>query len=142
RLPSASRAAALDAFREGSAQVLVSVKSLVEGIDVPEADLGVSVASTSSVRQRVQALGRVMRRGTSATEEKHSVMHLIYVRDTVDELIYGKADWSDLTGSDRNRYWLWPVEGEPQAADGPPISPRPTEDQVWDSLGQQLPATL
>lgn len=142
RLPSRSRAAALRAFRDGSAQVLVSVKSLVEGIDVPEADVGVSVASTSSVRQRVQSLGRVMRRGTSATVEKRSVMHLIYVRDTVDELIYAKADWSDLTGSERNHYWLWPAEGQPEAVDGPPMVPRPTEDQVWDSLGQQLPATL
>lgn len=141
RLPESRREGALSRFRSGAAQVLVSVKSLVEGIDVPEADLGISVAATSSVRQRVQALGRVLRRTTSSSR-KRSVMHLIYVRDTVDELIYGKADWTDLTGADRNRFWLWNLDGEPLPADGPPLSPRPTEDQMWQSLGEQLPAEL
>ncbi len=49
-------------FRTGDFDVLVSVKSLVEGIDVPDADVGVSVASSSSVRQRIRTLGRVLRR--------------------------------------------------------------------------------
>ncbi len=37
-------------------------------------------------------------------------MHVIYAHDTVDESIYGKEDWSDLTGADANRYWLWPLD--------------------------------
>ena len=109
--------------------MLVSVKSLVEGIDVPEADTGVSVASTSSVRQRVQALGRVLRRvvdedGTS----KRSTMHLLYVDGTVDDLIYAKADWSDLTGEDANHYWKWAFESElPERQDR--AAPDPTPDR-------------
>ena len=57
-LPAAARRDALARFRSGEVNVLVSVKSLVEGIDVPDADVGVSVASSSSVRQRIQTLGR------------------------------------------------------------------------------------
>ena len=65
---------------------------------MPAADTGISVASTASVRQRVQSLGRVFvgpRRGGIA---KRAEMHLLYVDETVDDLIYGKTDWSDLTG--------------------------------------------
>ena len=73
KLSDRRRKAALEAFATGEAPVLVSVKSLIEGIDVPQADTGISVASTSAVRQRVQALGRVLRRAvTESGENKKS----------------------------------------------------------------------
>lgn len=142
RLPDRQREEALAAFRSGRVQVLVSVKSLVEGIDVPEADVGISVAATSSVRQRIQALGRVLRRGSFVDgQPKQAEMHLLYVNGTVDELIYAKEDWTDLTGEDANHYWLWPLDPEtpPQRQSGPPASPRPTEEQEWLRLGQHVP---
>jgi len=131
------REESLRAFGAGDAQVLVSVKSLTEGINVPEADTGVSVASTSSVRQRVQALGRVLRRAvTDRGEAKVATMHLLYVRDTVDELIYERADWADLTGENANHYWIWRFgEAHPERVSDPPRSPKPTEDQAWRLLG-------
>lgn len=141
KLPDKRRRAALAAFASGEAPVLVSVKSLVEGIDVPEADTGVSVASTSSVRQRVQALGRVLRRlvdddGTN----KRSTMHLLYVGGTVDDLIYAKADWSDLTGEDANHYWKWTFESDvAERQDAPPRTPLPTEEQAWAAMGGRMP---
>ncbi len=143
RLPIKTREAALAAFRTGEANVLVSVKSLIEGIDVPDADIGISVASTSSVRQRVQALGRVLRRQFDVdAPAKSAVMHLLYVADTVDDLIYGKEDWADLTGTDANRYWHWPLDPElsPEPMPGPPRSPRPTEEQEWQRLGERAPS--
>jgi superfamily II DNA or RNA helicase len=142
RLPDRQREEALTAFRSGRVRVLVSVKSLVEGIDVPEADVGISVAATSSVRQRIQALGRILRRGSSADgQPKKAEMHLLYVNGTVDELIYAKEDWTDLTGEGANHYWLWPPDSdEPQRQPGPPASPRPTEEQEWLRLGQDAPA--
>src|SRR5207244_12882212 len=105
RLSDAARAEALYAFRSGRISVLVSVKSLIEGIDVPAADVGISVASTSSVRQRIQSLGRVLRRPFEPGASKDAEMHLIYVADTVDEIIYAKEDWADLTGAAANGYW-------------------------------------
>lgn len=142
RLPDSVRAAALDDFRSGKAAVLVSVKSLIEGIDVPDADVGISVASSSSVRQRVQALGRVLRRQfDDDAPVKHAEMHLLYVADTVDDLIYAKEDWGDLTGEGANRYWRWPLDPElaPEPQDGPPRTPRPTEEQEWERLGGRAP---
>ena len=139
-LPIPKRRTALAEFRSGKAQVLVSVKSLVEGIDVPDADVGVSVASSSSVRQRIQTLGRVLRRRFDGGV-KTAEMHVLYASDTVDELIYGKEDWSDLTGEAANRYWKWSAdpEAQPQLLDGPPRKPRPTEEQEWSRFEQTVP---
>jgi superfamily II DNA or RNA helicase len=139
-LSDVARRDALARFRTGDVNVLVSVKSLVEGIDVPDADVGISVASSSSVRQRIQTLGRVLRRQFEGGI-KQAEMHLIYVHDTVDEAIYGKEDWSDLTGADANRYWLWPLDQElpPESQPGPPLQPRPTEEAEWKRLGEQVP---
>lgn len=138
------RKAALAEFRTGSAPVLVSVKSLIEGIDVPEADVGVSVASSASVRQRIQALGRVLRRtfDDKSTVAKVAEMHVLYVAKTVDESIYEKEDWGDLTGDSQNSYWLYSngLATEPVMQDGPPATPRPTEEQEWQRHGQQAPA--
>ena len=144
RLPKKERTASLEDFRSGAAQVLVSVKSLVEGIDVPEADVGISVASSSSVRQRVQSLGRVLRRSFGDEADKKSArMHLLYVHDTVDDLIYGKEDWEDLTGEGSNNYWLWPLDpaDPPERLEGPPRSPLPTEEQEWERLGGRVPSS-
>lgn len=138
RLSPRARRQALDDFASGRASVLVSVKSLIEGIDVPAADTGISVASTASVRQRIQALGRVLRRASDGSE-KRSEMHLLYVNDTVDDLIYAKTDWSDLTGESANRYLLWkPGSDTPEHQDGPPRSPKPTEDAAWALVGPAI----
>jgi superfamily II DNA or RNA helicase len=132
QLQAKQRRKALDRFRSGEARILISAKSLIEGIDVPDATVGISVASTASVRQRVQALGRVLRKGA---EGKRATMHLIYVSDTVDESIYEKEDWSDLTGESRNVYFRWSVDAaEAIRSDEPPKKPRPTEDQMAETL--------
>ena len=143
KLPDKRRESALRSFASGEAPVLVSVKSLVEGIDVPQADTGVSVASTSAVRQRVQALGRVLRRAVdSSGQDKVSTMHLVYVAETVDELIYSKADWTDLTGKESNHYWRWEYGAEHGVSvPEPPRTPLPTEDQAWELLGRRLDGT-
>jgi superfamily II DNA or RNA helicase len=139
-LPDRTRKRALAGFRDGSAKVLVSVRSLIEGINVPDADVGISVAASSSTRQRIQALGRVLRRQTVEGVEKVAWMHLLYVADTVDEAIYSKEDWSDLTGTESNRYWLWPGgDGVVQPAAGPPRRPRRLEQAEWERLGGRPP---
>lgn len=144
QLPERDRRGALERFRAGDVRVLVSVKSLVEGIDVPEADVGISVASSASVRQRIQSLGRVLRRSfDERAAPKHASMHVIYVCDTVDEQIYAKEDWSDITGEANNRYWRWNVAGDERTSEsGPPREPQATEDVVWESLGRVLPTAL
>lgn len=139
QLSKAERRKALEDFAEGRASVLVSVKSLVEGLNVPSADVGISVASSSSVRQRVQSLGRVLRRRFDG-EVKQADMHIVYVQDSVDELIYAKEDWSDLTGDGANRYLAWALDApDPVLKADPPRTPKVTEDAEWERLGRTAP---
>lgn len=49
-------------FRTHQADILVTCRALDEGLDVPDAEYGVICASTASSRQRIQRLGRLLRK--------------------------------------------------------------------------------
>lgn len=130
-LPASVRETGLDIFRKGIAKIIVSARSLIEGFNVPAVDIGIIVASSTSVRQRIQSLGRVLRRHRGPTgEEKTSCIHVLYARDTVDDFIYAKLDWDKTTGVERNLYYLWQPGTEPQLQAGPPRAPLPSETEV------------
>ena len=129
------RAKIIDAFRHGICKILVSVKSLIEGFNVPAVDVGIIVASSSAVRQRIQSMGRVMRVYKSESgKEKTSLIHILYARNTVDEEIYGKYNWEKLTGLKRNLYYYWDVDKEPIEIEGPPKLPPISELDVNESI--------
>ena len=65
----------LDAFRQGRYPVLVTSKVLNEGIDVPEAAVGIVLSGSGSVREHVQRLGRILRPG--AGKERAVLYELI-----------------------------------------------------------------
>lgn len=137
------RAESLRLFREGTARVIVSARSLIEGFNVPMADVGIIVAASSSVRQRVQTLGRLLRKGRrEGGEEKRAAMHVLYTAGTVDELVYEKADWDTFVGAERNEYYLWTGAEERVRAPGPPRRPSPGEEAILPeslSPGGQYP---
>jgi len=142
-LPSPVREAGLEIFRQGIAQIIISAKSLIEGFNVPAIDMAIIVASTTSVRQRVQSLGRVLRKHrNNSGAEKAPKIHVLYARNTVDEVIYGKLDWNQATGVDSNRYFHWDGRGVEVDQKEPPRHPPVTEEQVDDSLlheGKEYP---
>lgn len=148
RLKISEREIALQEFGKGTTSILVSVKALIEGIDVPDANLGISVASTSSGRQRIQTMGRILRAprdvygnplpaAVQATLPAKEI-HLLYVGGTVDEEIYIRSNWSDLTGEAENKWWRW--EHHDQAltklTDMEPPKPPLTEEEVWQSIAE------
>ena len=143
RLPDSTREEGLSLFREGLAQVIVSARSLVEGFNVPAVDVGIIVASSGSVRQRIQSLGRVLRRHRGLDgEEKTSVVHVLYARDTVDDRIYERLDWDRTTGVQQNVYYTWNPGNQPERQEGPPRRPLPDESEVDASRlrqGEQYP---
>ena len=51
----------LDSFRSGDLRVIVTSKVLNEGVDVPEANVGVVISGSGGVREHVQRLGRLLR---------------------------------------------------------------------------------
>jgi superfamily II DNA or RNA helicase len=137
--PDQMRATSLRLFRQDAARVIVSARSLIEGFNVPSADLGIIVAASSSVRQRVQTLGRLLRKSKDTNgAEKHAVLHVLYASKTVDELIYEKADWEHFVGAERNQYFLWTDVDQtvPQPAAKAPRSPAPDETAVDESALQ------
>jgi superfamily II DNA or RNA helicase len=140
-LPSELRQVSLDLFRNGTAQVIVSARSLIEGFDVPEADLGIIIASSSSPRQRIQSIGRVLRKPHGDTgEQKTSRICVLYVRDSVDEAIYERQDWDKLIGADRSKYFAWDPPEEPREQAGPPRSAIPGETEI--DLGLLYPGDI
>ena len=75
----------LESFRNGSCRILVSCKALDEGIDVPDANIGIVLSCSGTVRQRVQRLGRVIRRSGSKTA---ACLYYLYVSGTSDTSFY------------------------------------------------------
>ena len=119
-------------FRDGSAQILVSARTLIEGFDVPAADVGIVVASSSSVRQRIQTLGRILRKKKDQAS-RTAILHGLYMADTTDEMIYEKEDWEKFTGAERNQYFVWDPDVEdslPLSKDSPPRRPKPRESEI------------
>lgn len=68
----------LQAFKDGELSVLVTSKVLNEGVDVPEASVGVVVSGSSAIREHVQRLGRIIR----AKEGKRATLYELVSKDT------------------------------------------------------------
>ena len=73
---------ALDEFRDGVVSAICAPRILDEGIDVPDADLGVILAASRQRRQMIQRMGRVLRRKADGREARFAV---VYVRGTAEE---------------------------------------------------------
>ena len=54
-------------FKSGDYQVLVPIKCIDEGIDIPSADTGILMASSTNPREYVQRIGRIVRQGANKT---------------------------------------------------------------------------
>lgn len=52
----------LERFRHGELRILIACKAVDEGLDVPDASVGIILSGTSTQRQRIQRLGRILRK--------------------------------------------------------------------------------
>ncbi len=66
-------------FRAGLIHVLAAPRKLDEGVDVPEADVGVIVASSRSRRQMIQRMGRIIR---PKHDKRSATFIVLYVANT------------------------------------------------------------
>ncbi len=71
RTKAAERKVMLDKFRSGDWPVLVTSRVLNEGVDVPEANVGIVVSGSAGTREHVQRLGRILR----AAGKKQAVLY-------------------------------------------------------------------
>lgn len=85
----AERKSFLDSFRSGDYPVIVTSKVLNEGVDVPEADIGIVVSGGAGTREHIQRLGRILRK---SKDGKRAVLY---------ELV--SANTSEMSVSERRR---------------------------------------
>ncbi len=72
----------LQDFRDGVIRILIACKALDEGVDVPDAAIGIVLSSALTDRQRIQRLGRVLRR---AAGKRRATLYYLHVGDRADE---------------------------------------------------------
>ena len=69
-------------YHDGQIRILVSCRALDEGLNVPATDIGIIVSSTSSNRQRIQRLGRILRH----TGNKHMArLYYLFIGSSNEE---------------------------------------------------------
>ncbi|ADV62969.1 type III restriction protein res subunit [Isosphaera pallida ATCC 43644] len=71
----------LTKFRQGVYPVLATSRVLNEGVNVPEANVGIVLSGTGTVREHVQRLGRILRKAA----DKEAILYEVVTRGTVEE---------------------------------------------------------
>jgi superfamily II DNA or RNA helicase len=71
----------LERFQTGEYSVVVTSRVLNEGVDVPAANVGIILSGTSTVREHVQRLGRLLRKHG----DKQALLYEVVTRGTVEE---------------------------------------------------------
>lgn len=137
------RTTLLGAFKSGAMKALVAPKVLDEGVDVPEADVGVILASSKSRRQMIQRMGRIIR---PKRDGRHASFLVLFAKGSAEDPELGAHDTflEQLTGiaselitvdaeqaADVLRDWLGGVE----SFDGLPAN---SSDAVYRETAERL----
>jgi superfamily II DNA or RNA helicase len=75
------RSRILAEFNEGKLTAVVTSKVLNEGVNVPEANVAVVLSGSGSVREHVQRLGRILRKG----KDKRAILYELVAAGTGEE---------------------------------------------------------
>ncbi|RLG99987.1 hypothetical protein DRO19_00800 [Candidatus Bathyarchaeota archaeon] len=84
KMPKQKRALNLKRWGSGKVKVLLSVRALDEGIDVPDASVGVFHASGRTKRQIVQRLGRILRPKPDGSPAK---IYVVWAERTIERQV-------------------------------------------------------
>ena len=82
-------------FKNGNLNVLVSCTALDEGFDMPEADGAMILSASSSKRQRIQRMGRVLR---ITANKKNALIVTVYSSKTEYEKLREESNRYQLEG--------------------------------------------
>ncbi len=93
----AERQDVLGRFRSGALRALVSAQVLNEGLDVPNADVGIVVAGRLGEREHTQRVGRLLRPGAG----KRAVVHELVVAQST-EIRQAERRWERLAPRSRS----------------------------------------
>lgn len=76
---------ALDRFRTGDIRILITCKAIDEGVDVPDATIGIILSGTSAIRQRIQRLGRIIRKKEG---KDRASLYYLHITETSEDNCY------------------------------------------------------
>lgn len=76
---------ALELFRTGNIRILIACKAIDEGLDVPDASVGIILSGTSTQKQRIQRLGRIIRK---KNVESKAALYYLHIAETVEDSCY------------------------------------------------------
>lgn len=75
----------LGRFGRGELRILISCKAIDEGVNVPDASIGIILSGTSKQRQRIQRLGRIIRQ---AEGKKRASLYYLHVEESVEDICF------------------------------------------------------
>ena len=119
----------MELFRSGASNAMLAVRALDEGLDVPDANVGIVRVSGSSTRRLIQRIGRMLRR----KDDKKAVIWIFYVtredgRATGDCGVLKDPDWHEQLGTKEIRYLRYDSEVEGDFGYGPNIVEMPIDE--------------
>jgi len=91
-MPMEERLRNISEFKDGKIAILVACRALDEGFDVPEADTGIIVAGTSSIRQWIQRMGRILRK---APGKSYSKIYVVFA-DIVEKDVFTEKELQEF----------------------------------------------
>ncbi|ELR99441.1 DEAD/DEAH box helicase family protein [Gloeocapsa sp. PCC 73106] len=86
----------LEGFRSGKYKTLVTSHVLNEGVDVPEVKVAIILSGTSSAREYIQRLGRILRK---SAESKLAILYEIIAENTTEEAVSQRRRGEDTPAS-------------------------------------------
>ena len=96
-----TRANLLRSFADGTLDILLAMKCLDEGVDVPRAEIGIFTSSTGNPREFIQRRGRLLRKHV---EKKYSYIYdIIVIPDTISRESSFSSMESNLVRSELRR---------------------------------------
>jgi superfamily II DNA or RNA helicase len=122
--PPKERARLLADFASGALPVLLTSKVLNEGVDVPDANVGVVLSGSGSVREHVQRLGRILRK----KEGKRAILYELCTAVAAEHRISERRRQHRAYQKDAA-----PRSGEDVVRPGPP--PAAPEDMSYEPAG-------
>ncbi len=72
----------LESYRIGSSKILLTCKALDEGLNIPSSDIGIILSGNAQERQRIQRLGRILRKVDGKSQ---SSLFYCYLGNTVEK---------------------------------------------------------
>jgi len=78
----------LEKFRRGENGVLVAAKMLDEGVDIPDAEIGINAAASRTRLQLIQRMGRILRKDPKNPYKRPVFHHLVAIPRFNDRIEY------------------------------------------------------